>query len=988
ITDPLTGQNDNVGDLQPGQTATVTTNYAVTQVDVNNGQVVNTATATGTDPNQAAQTATASATVTAAQNSGISLTKTANPTTYDQAGDVITYTLIVENTGNVTLTNTTITDPLTGQNDNVGDLQPGQMATLTTSYAVTQADVNNGQVVNTATATGTDPNQAAQTATASATVTAIQNPGIELEKFADTPEYSAAGDVIDYSIVVTNTGNVILSNVTIEDPLTGLNTNIGDLAPGQSTTVTTSYTVTQADVDTGSVTNAATATGSTPGGGQVDGGGSVTVPTVPGVQGPAIEIEKTADKATVSEIGEVITYILTVTNPGNVDLSEVTISDEKLGFTEYIGDLSVGSSENFTLTYTVTADEIVAQDDITNTATATGTFMGDQVSDEDDAVVSIFCDDQTLLTGVIFNEDDGTPLANVPVLLIDSGDDTGVINVTNDEGRFLFTGILEGTYTVEVLDRGLNKNQELFARNGNSRDVTITTCDYVSVEFPYTSVGSDRVIEGFVWYDLNGDGIQNEWFDANNDGQVTENPIVQGTPIDLNTWEWFDFNGDGSFEGPENEGELNKAGFGNPEGQNLEIEGPNGYTATEIIGRIGYWTHTLPEGVPFGEFTITLDPDGPFTQNGISLGGSGLVKVLPDADGRQTEVAEFFCEFTTPQVLTEIYSPQEPNDFNFGLRCLEGSPNEIVANDDLFGEFFISFGGVIGNILDNDLLAGDRPNPEDVEITITDFGGLEGISIDENGELVLIPGLNPVGTYTLTYTLSEVAFPDNSDDAIIVITIINDQVDLAVEKTSFEAEIYEGDEFEYEVVLSNPGDTDAREVTLTDDLPNNVTYLSSEVISNPAGADVTLSVAEPRLTWTIPFFESGAIITIRVRVKAGDPGVITNVAEVDSPADDINEENDIDDDVNEILPFRIPNVITPETEDGNNDTFEIKGIGKFVSNDIVIINRYGDHVFETENYQNNWNAPGQVAGTYFYIFTAIDRDGTEHEFRGWIQVIK
>jgi hypothetical protein len=55
---------------------------------------------------------------------------------------------------------------------------------------------------------------------------------------------------------------------------------------------------------------------------------------------------------------------------------------------------------------------------------------------------------------------------------------------------------------------------------------------------------------------------------------------------------------------------------------------------------------------------------------------------------------------------------------------------------------------------------------------------------------------------------------------------------------------------------------------------------------------------------------------------------------------------------------------------------------------LVIFNRLGDHILEAENYQNDWSAEGLVAGTYFYVLTAIDRNGDPVEFKGWIQVIK
>jgi len=54
----------------------------------------------------------------------------------------------------------------------------------------------------------------------------------------------------------------------------------------------------------------------------------------------------------------------------------------------------------------------------------------------------------------------------------------------------------------------------------------------------------------------------------------------------------------------------------------------------------------------------------------------------------------------------------------------------------------------------------------------------------------------------------------------------------------------------------------------------------------------------------------------------------------------------------------------------------------------VIFNRYGDHVYERANYGNDWDAPGQVAGTYFYVLRVTDAGGVSTEFKGWIQIIK
>ncbi|MEZ5191697.1 MAG: GEVED domain-containing protein [Nocardioides sp.] len=74
-----------------------------------------------------------------------------------------------------------------------------------------------------------------------------------------------AGDTINYSFVVTNTGQTTLTSVGVTDPKVGtVSCPATTLAPGASTTCTATYTITQADVNAGQVVNTATATGTPP----------------------------------------------------------------------------------------------------------------------------------------------------------------------------------------------------------------------------------------------------------------------------------------------------------------------------------------------------------------------------------------------------------------------------------------------------------------------------------------------------------------------------------------------------------------------------------------------------------------------------------------------------------------------------------------------------------------------------------------------------
>jgi gliding motility-associated-like protein len=119
----------------------------------------------------------------------------------------------------------------------------------------------------------------------------------------------------------------------------------------------------------------------------------------------------------------------------------------------------------------------------------------------------------------------------------------------------------------------------------------------------------------------------------------------------------------------------------------------------------------------------------------------------------------------------------------------------------------------------------------------------------------------------------------------------------------------------------------------------------------------------------------------------GNPLNIVNRVMLSSDEEDINPEDNTAEDTNQVNALFIPNVITPNN-DGKNDRFIIRGSQKFAKREIVILNRFGDHLYENSNYDNDWSAEGIVGGTYFFVFRGTDSEGKVHEFKGWIQVIK
>jgi len=316
--------------LATGESATCTATYKITQADLDAGHVTNTATATGTTPNHDDVTSDpADETVHARHHPGIKLVKSASPTRYAAAGEKISYTYTVTNTGNVTLRHVTVHD------DRLGavtcpdtELAPGQTTTCEAVHITTRDDVAAGRVVNAATATGVPPTGTPVTGEDRDTVRFIHRPGIEVEKAAFPAKYAVPGELITYTYTVTNTGNVTLRHVRLHDSRLGeINCPATMLAPAESMTCHATHRVTKHDVDVGRIANAATATGRPPAGPPVAG---TDTETVHAIRIPGIAVAKSAAPAAYHAAGERITYTYTVVNTGNVTLHHLTVTDNEI----------------------------------------------------------------------------------------------------------------------------------------------------------------------------------------------------------------------------------------------------------------------------------------------------------------------------------------------------------------------------------------------------------------------------------------------------------------------------------------------------------------------------------------------------------------------------------------------------------------------------------------------------------------------------------
>ncbi|MFF0444986.1 hypothetical protein ACFYT4_00960 [Streptomyces sp. NPDC004609] len=326
------------------------------------------------------------ATLTVVAVGSPTVVKTADASTFTP-GQVINYTYTVTNTATTPLTNLVVTDSGPGAPTVTcvaTTLAAGASTTCTSSYTATVADAVTGTITNSALATGTVNGQ---TVTGTSNQLVIPLRSLTITKSAQQANFSAAGQVINYTYTVTNDGRVPLTNISVTDNGPGsplVNCPAGPLAPGDSIDCTSSYTTTATDVTNGNVTNSAMATGTAPDGEPADDtSNTVIVPFVPPVQ-----VDLAASKTGPATVGPggTVTYTITITNNGPGDSTGYTVTDAipagLTGASTPTAGCGIGSgtltctasslASGASTTITLTGTAASGATSIVNTATVTG----------------------------------------------------------------------------------------------------------------------------------------------------------------------------------------------------------------------------------------------------------------------------------------------------------------------------------------------------------------------------------------------------------------------------------------------------------------------------------------------------------------------------------------------------------------------------------------------------------------------------------------
>jgi uncharacterized repeat protein (TIGR01451 family) len=800
--------------LQPGASTTCTGVHTVTAAEVAAGNVHNSATVTGQPPTPPGGTPptpiiSPPSTVDTATEQAPAMTVAKSVTSSGPygVGSVIAYQFVATNSGNVVLSGVVVNDALLDAPATCASttLQPGASTTCSGVHTVTAAEVAVGNVHNSATVTGqpptppggptpptvTSPPDTVDTATA-------QNPALSVVKSVTSTGPYNTGSVIAYQFLVTNTGDVTLSGVVVNDaqldaPATCAATTV---APGASTTCTGVHTVTAAEVAVGNVHNSATATGQPP-----TPPGGPTPPTVTSppsevdtatAQNPALSVVKSVTSTGPYNTGSVIAYQFLVTNTGNVVLTGVVVNDALLDAPAVCASttLSPGASTTCTGVHTVTAAEVAAGN-VHNSATVTGqppTPPGGPTPPtvtSPPSTVDTATEQLPAMTLAKSVTSTGPYRAGSVIAYQFDVQNTGNVTLTNVSVIDTLAGLSPLTYAWTGTAGQLQPGERVVA----NATYTVTPADVLAgqVHNSATATGRPPTPPG-----------------------GTSPPDVSTSPstVDTSILPVIDAVDDvlAAVDGARGTPSAGNA-YGNDVINGVVVD------PSRITGTV-----TTPAASINGGPVPTLDP------------ASGVVSVPAGTPAGTYTIGYRICE------------TQNPDNCDEATVTLTVVATTIDAVDDTLVPIRSGTGGTSPSVLGNDTLGGGPAQIGQVTL-VPGSSPHAGLVMRPDGTVTIAVG-TPPGTYRYSYTLCEVLNPNNCDTADAIVVVSGEAL-LRVTKTAGVRDVQTGDLVRYTVSVENLGDGPLVDGSIVDTPPAGFSYVEGSLTVSDGDNAATVSGQHP-----------------------------------------------------------------------------------------------------------------------------------------------
>ncbi|MPT34795.1 MAG: T9SS type B sorting domain-containing protein, partial [Flavobacterium sp.] len=234
-----------------------------------------------------------------------------------------------------------------------------------------------------------------------------------------------------------------------------------------------------------------------------------------------------------------------------------------------------------------------------------------------------------------------------------------------------------------------------------------------------------------------------------------------------------------------------------------------------------------------------------------------------------------------------------------------------------------------------------------------------------------------IGANTVSVSYNDANGCSTSNSAAMNLNVTNCS-DITITKSVDNPTPFIDDNVVFTITVTNTGQAQFQNIIVNEAIPNGYAFVSMVVSNGTYNNNTGI--------WTIPTLNANQVATLQLTVKVLFSGDYLNTATITSSDPvDVDVNNNTASASVEPKCLVVYNEFTPN-DDGANDVFTIKCAEHFPNNSLEIFNRYGNLVYKTRYYQNDWKGISNVngtfdgsvlpTGTYYYVFDTGDNTGT------------